>query len=135
MPGIRVGSVSSGLDDRLREIEAALGVVLPHDYREFAVTSGKVERNFGGSYLALWGLDEIVRLNQGYEMGETFPGLILIGSDGGGEAVGFDFRTSPPCVVLVNFVSSGWHEAIVQAETFTEFLAQRESGLAYKFGE
>jgi hypothetical protein len=123
------------LDDRLREIEAALGVELPADYRDFATTAGKVERDFGGSYLSMWGLDDIVELNRGYEMGEVFPGLVLIGSDGGGEAVGFDFRSSPPSVVLVNFVSSGWHEAVLQAETFTEFLAQREAGLAYKFDE
>lgn len=65
----------------------------------------------------LYSLDELVPLNRAYELAESFPGLVLIGSDGGGEAVGLDFRQSPPQVVLVNFVSAGWHEAVAQADT------------------
>jgi hypothetical protein len=30
------------------------------------------------------------------------PGLVVIGSDGGGELLAFDFRQSPPPVVMVN---------------------------------
>jgi len=66
-------------------------------------------------------------------MSDVCPGLVIIGSDGGGEAVGFDFRRTPPPIVLVNFISSGWHEATIQASTFNEFMTQREIGKPYKF--
>jgi hypothetical protein len=122
-------------NEQLRNAEAELGVTFPADYREFIAESGRVERDFGGSWLVLYDADEIVPLNRGYELSETCPGLVLIGSDGGGEAVGFDFRDSPPHVVLVNFVSAGWQEAITQADSFTEFMAQRDSGLGYSFGQ
>lgn len=58
---------------------------------------------------------------------------MLIGGDGAGEAVGFDFRQEEPPVVLVNLVSAGWHEAIYQAPTFTAFMEQRERGEEFKW--
>lgn len=128
-----VGQADS--DEQLRNVEAELGVTFPADYCEFIAESGRVERDLGGSWLVLYDVDEIVPLNRGYELAEICPGLVLIGSDGGGEAVGFDFRDSPPHVVLVNFVTAGWHEAIVQANSFTEFMAQRDSGLEYNFDQ
>ena len=54
--------------------------------------------------------------------------LIHIGSDGGGEAIAFDFRQDPPNVMLVNLVTIDWSEAILQAESFTEFMDQRRRG-------
>jgi len=48
-----------------------------------------------------------------------------IGSDGGGEAIAFDFRQDPPTVILVNLASTDWSEAILQAASFTDFMDQR----------
>lgn len=123
----------AGSSDQLVRVEAELNVRFPDDYRAFITASDGVERNFGGSRLVLYGLDEIADLNNAYELSESYPGLILIGTDGGGEAVGFDFRQATPLVVLVNFVSAGWDEAIPQAATFTDFMAQREAGEEYRF--
>ena len=58
---------------------------------------------------------------------------MFIGSDGGGEGVGFDFRQDPPTVVLVNWVSAGWSEAIHQAYSFADFMVQRSAGDGYIF--
>jgi cell wall assembly regulator SMI1 len=123
------------LQARLRRVEFELGVTFPSDYREFIVASGKVDRDFGGSWLMLYGIDELVSLNQAFDRSQSHPGLVFIGSDGGGEGVGLDFRNEPPSVVLVNWVSAGWHEAIVQAETFAEFMAQRNAGAEYNFDQ
>lgn len=125
--------VTGNSEARLRAIETQLGVEFPDDYASFVRSADGLERRFGDAYLALWDLEDLVPRNVEYEMSEMFPGLVLIGSDGGGEAVGFDFRNRPPVVVLVNFVSSGWREAVVQAATFGEFMAQRDAGLPYRF--
>ena len=119
--------------EQLRLTEADLGVTFPSDYRDFISESGRVDQDFGGSWLMLYGTDEIVPLNRAFDRSESHPGLVFIGSDGGGEGVGFDFREEPPSVVLVNWVSSGWTDAIHQADSFAEFMAQRASGAGYSF--
>jgi len=120
--------------DELARVEAELNVRFPDDYRDFIATSGAIERDFGGAWLALYGIDQLVPLNNGYDLSESYPGLILVGTDGGGEGIGFDFRHATPSIVLVNFISAGWDEAIVQARTFTDFINQLSAGEDYRFG-
>ena len=108
-------------------------MTFPLDYRAFITASGRLNRVFGGSYLMLYGINELVSVNRGFDLSASHPGLVFFGSDGGGEGVGFDFRSDPPRIVLVNWISDGWEEAIHQADTFTEFMTQRNSGQEYKF--
>ena len=63
------------------------------------------------------------------------PGLVVIGSDCGGELLAFDCRESPPRVVMVNTASSGWHEGLQQASSFTEFMAQRDASELFRWEE
>lgn len=56
------------------------------------------------SYLRLWKIEEIIESNKGYSVEEFAPGLIIIGSDGGGTAYGFDFRSEKPILVAVDFI-------------------------------
>lgn len=81
----------------------------------------------------LYDIKELVPLNRAYDRSTSHPGLVFVGSDGGGEGVGFDFRSDPPPVVLVNWVSAGWSDGIHQADTFSEFMTQRTSGQDYRF--
>lgn len=79
----------------------------------------------------------MVQLNEIHEHLVYQPELIHIGSDGGGEAIAFDFRQDPPTVILVNLASTDWSEAILQAESFTEFMDQRrrEEKLRWRGGD
>ena len=61
------------------------------------------------------------------------PGMILIGTDGGGEGIGLDVRGETSPVVLVNLNSLRWDEAIHQAETFDEFLDARLRGHPFRW--
>lgn len=61
-------------DEQLHHVEAELGVASPADYREFIAASGRVERDFGGSWLVLYDVDEIVLLNRAYELSEIVQG-------------------------------------------------------------
>jgi hypothetical protein len=123
----------SDREELLRLAEDELGVTFPPDYRDFITSSGRVDRDFGGSWLMIYDVEELVPLNHAHDHAESHPGLVFIGSDGGGEGVGFDFRRDPPSVVLVNWVSAGWSEAIHQSDTFADFMTQRSTGQGYIF--
>ena len=45
----------------------------------------------------------------------------------------YDFRQVPPPLFLVNFVTVDWEEAIWQAASFQDFMAEREAGRPYRF--
>ena len=92
--------------------EHALGLTFPDDYRDWRWSVDGVAGFFGPVYLELWALDRLVELNAAYQIDQSLPGAIAIGLDGGGEAVVYDYRHSPPPLALAGFLSAGWHEAV-----------------------
>jgi hypothetical protein len=85
--------------------------VFPDDYKRQLREEGPIDRLCGEAWLMLYPAHDLVDLNRAYDRSESHPGLVFIGSDGGGEGIVFDFRHAPPPVVLVNFVSAGWEDA------------------------
>jgi cell wall assembly regulator SMI1 len=107
----------------IEEVEAQLSVTLPTDYREFMAESNGVEGGVGAhSYLVLWQLEEIIPLNEAYAVREFAPGLILFGSDGGGEAYAFDARKASPTIVAVPFIGMSVEEARPLGASLLELL-------------
>jgi hypothetical protein len=52
-----------------------------------------------------WPAEEVLRLNQGFEVDECYPGLFAFGSDGGQHMLAFDTRSGPPhAIVAAPFV-------------------------------
>ncbi len=116
---------------RLTELGQRLGVEFPGDYRRFLEDKNGVDALFGDAYVSLCSLEALPGLCEW--VAEAVPGLVVIGSDGGGEGVALDFRQSPPPVVLVPLVGGGPEDVRVQASTFSEFMAQRRAGEPYRF--
>jgi len=107
----------------IEKAQADVGVKLPDDYLSFFLRSNGADGPIGETgYLSLWPIDELADLNQGYRVREFAPGLLLFGSDGGGEAFAFDLRNSSMPIVGVPFVGMSLEEARPIARTFTEFL-------------
>jgi cell wall assembly regulator SMI1 len=103
--------------------EKALTAVLPADYVSFLQSMNGGEGPIGGdAYAMFWQVEQLAEMNEGYEVNEYAPGLVLIGSDGAGEAFAFDMRQSPPSVVSVPFVGMDLEYAETVGENFTEFL-------------
>jgi cell wall assembly regulator SMI1 len=100
----------------------------PDDYRTFLKSENGLAMWYGDVYLSLYTIEQVVELNEIHEHLAYQPQLIHIGSDAGGEAIAFDFRQDPPTVILISLVSTDWSEAILQAESFTEFMDQRARG-------
>jgi len=128
-------------DAAVERVEAALGVALPLDYREFArVHQGgtPLESDFAiedprqrqasvGMFLtmALHGSDSVVGLRA--ILGDRLPATVVpVAADGGGDFVCLDLRAGSRAGVIC------WHheregladEFTVIAPTFTEFVAK-----------
>jgi cell wall assembly regulator SMI1 len=124
-----MGDADAGAtESTIEAAEIRLRQRFPDDYRTFLKSENGLAKWYGEVYLSLYPIEQVVELNEIHEHLAYQPELIHIGSDGGGEAIAFDFRQDPPTVILVNLVSTDWSEAIVQAESFTEFMDQRRQG-------
>lgn len=108
--------------EQIAVAERALKKSLPDDFREFLLLTNGGEGMIGENYVMLWSADELAEYNASYQVNEYAPGLLLFGSDGGGEAFAFDTRTTPPTVVTVPFVGMALKYAKPLAPTFTAFL-------------
>ncbi|MCI0529109.1 MAG: SMI1/KNR4 family protein, partial [Nitrospira sp.] len=74
------------------------------------------------SWLLLWPLEKLVPLNARYKVSEFAPGLVLFGSDGGGEGYAFDTRQPTFPVVQVPLVGMSLKDTKVRGSSFSEFL-------------
>jgi hypothetical protein len=112
--GASVGSI--------RQAESDLGCTLPLDYVEFLIRHDGGEGFVGDNYLIVWRAEELARFNREYEVGEYAPGVILFGSDGGGEGYGFDLRDKIMPVVRIPFVGMELRYAKPVAVNFSTLL-------------
>lgn len=79
----------------------ALGRRLPAEYVEYLRQANGGEGFVGGRYVILWSIQDLAELNRAYEVETYAPGLLLFGSNGGGEAYAFSGGAT---VVRVPFV-------------------------------
>jgi RimJ/RimL family protein N-acetyltransferase/cell wall assembly regulator SMI1 len=114
-PGIPDNALSLAMKD--------LGVELPEDYQAFLRKTNGGAGFLGEAYVSLWRGEELKQKNEDYQVAEFAPGLLIFGSDGGGEAYAFDMHETPWKVVQVPFI--GMRDADVawpMGSSFTEFL-------------
>lgn len=110
--------------EEIAAAERSLRKSLPDDFREFLQVSNGGEGSIGENYVMLWTTEELGEYNESYQVSEYAPGLLLFGSDGGGEGYAFDMRMSPPPIVTVPFVGMSLKYANSVAPTFVAFLKE-----------
>ena len=89
----------------LRSAEQASGVVWPDDYRSVLMIANGGEGFLSDDlYMVLWPAEQIHHLNEAYGVRQYAPGLLLFGSNAGGDAYAFDMREQTKPVVTVPFV-------------------------------
>ncbi len=107
----------------IADAEVAIGFPLPSDYQQFLLNMDGGEGFVGsGSYLILWRLSELAGFNTEYESASYCPGVLLIGSNGGGEAFGIDRNDGKICYFQVPFVGMDRSLIEVLSITFEGFL-------------
>jgi hypothetical protein len=102
--------------------ETNSGLRLPSSYSDFLKRANGGEGFIGKAYTILWRVEELLDKNKAYEVAKYAPGLMLFGSDGGGEALAFDTRTDATPIVSVPFVGMTLGTARPIAPTFERFL-------------
>jgi cell wall assembly regulator SMI1 len=113
----------------LSAIETKLEKTLPADYKELLKISNGGEGSFGKEYLMIWAVEELVEYNQQYEVEKYAPGLLVFGSNGGGEAYAFDCRSGQfGGIVKVPFVGMDLKYVRALAPTFIDFLRRLSNG-------
>lgn len=63
---------------------------LPKDYISFMLKYNGGEGFVGERYFILWPIEDLIIFNEEYEVDKYLEGFFLIGSNGGGEGIGFD---------------------------------------------
>ncbi len=119
------GATSASLDDLLQWVAKPL----PSAYLELMRRSNGIEGPVGeDNYIMLWPVEEIKELNEGYAVAEFAPGLLLIGSDGGGTGYAFDTRHDSMPVVEVPFVGMSHEEAETVGSSVEDFIEYLRGG-------
>ena len=107
----------------IQSAEAKLGIVLPRSYMEFLLRTNGAKGAIGEYYVALWPVERLPEENAA--AGEFVDGLLLIGSDGAGEAFAFDVREpGRASVIQIPFVGLDADEIVVVGEGFGLWLQQ-----------
>lgn len=112
-------------DEMIDHAEAELGTSFPADYRQMLGQQNGSARWWGETFLVLYDVESLIRANLEVE---RHPGLLVIGSDGSREMIGFDLRQPSPPIVMIDVTSEGWAEAPHQAASLAEFMDQRDRG-------
>lgn len=107
----------------LRAAGEALGIEWPSDYVTLVTAHNGLEGDIGTFGLVLT-VDELVQINN-HEVMEFFPGLVVIGGDGGGEALAIDRRSGE--VLLVPWIGAQ-EDWLVLGSTLTDALRRMTRG-------
>ena len=81
--------------DDIMWTERVLGVRFPADYQSFLRWSNGGEGDIGGRHFDLWDVDRVLRLNKAYALDRYLPGVVGIGTDGGGICYALDYSAGP----------------------------------------
>ncbi len=116
--GWRPGTCAT--EEEIWEIERALNVTLPDDYRKFLLeTAGTPAKK---PWKGLWSVKEIPSLNKTMPLFRWFRGLVGIGNEGF-IVYAYDYKHRPsPQIVSLGLSSSDWNDVTIEGKTFTEWL-------------
>jgi len=85
-----------------------------------------VELRFAGATWLLWPPEEVLRLNQFFDVTDNYPGLFGIGGDGAQGLLALDTRAPAPHPVVTLPLIGLWEELTVLAPDFDRLLALRQ---------
>jgi hypothetical protein len=88
-------------ESAIKKVEELINITFPEEYYDFLLISNGGEGPVGEeAYLALWKVEDLIKLNDDYGVEE----LLIIGSDGGDTAYCIDRRGEMQSFVEVPFI-------------------------------
>ena len=116
-------TVSPATPSAIETAEKFFNLKLPTDYKEFLQFSNGLEGETADSYLVLWSAQELVELNQAYNVKEFVSSIIIFGSDGAEDAFAFD--TTNMTIVKLPFIGMGYIANKKLTDNFADFLSSQ----------
>ncbi|MCT8945198.1 SMI1/KNR4 family protein [Shewanella putrefaciens] len=124
--------------EEIQALEKWLGTDLPSEYKKFLLETNGAETPIGvqepDDSVVLWSAKEISELTEAYCYEQYLPGLVAIGSDGGGESIVFDtthnISSEDWPVYRVPFGDLTKESMVLLAANFNEWVS---SGYSLKF--
>ena len=116
-------TVSPATPSAIETVEKFFNLKLPTDYKEFLQFTNGLEGETADSYLVLWSAEELVDLNQAYNVNEFVSNIIIFGSDGAEDAFGFD--TTNMTIVKLPYIGMGHIANEKLSDTFGDFLSSQ----------
>jgi len=104
----------------IEELSSRLSVTLTSDYLDFLRQHNGGEGFIGDNYIVLWKAEELADFNREYEVEKYAPGILLFGSDGGGDGYGFDTTSASMEIVRIPFIGMDRRYAIPVATSFPD---------------
>ena len=108
----------------LAKVETFLRVELSADYKTLMLTFDGGEGFIGENYMILWPVSDLIQFNEEYEVKKYAPDVFLFGSNGGGEACGFDLRGGAIIILQLPFIGMDMKYAKKVGSSFSDFLFQ-----------
>lgn len=100
-------------------------MTLPSQYVSYFAGNGPREGGLAVApgWFQLWSPSEVEHWNHEYKVQELAPGLLGLGSSGGGELLAFDDSGR---VVMIRFIGMSSNEAQLVAGSWSEFIEKIE---------
>ena len=105
----------------IKAAETYFNLELPLDYKEFMQFTNGLEGIVNDSYLVLWTAEELIALNEAYNVKEFVSDILIIGSDGAEDAFAYDLTDMN--IVTLPFIGMGHIAKEKVSITFQDFIA------------
>jgi hypothetical protein len=94
---------------------------LPHGFIDFYKKTNGADIRNGNTYVILWPITSLIRLNKDYDVATYAPEFFMFGSNGGDTAYAIERMTG--YIFEMPFIGISKEEAVLRSKTFDEFLA------------
>lgn len=105
-------------------LSARLGVELPKGYTDFLREHNGGEGFVHESYVVFFKAEELADFNREYEVEKYAPGILLFGSNGGGEGYGFDTEDPAMPIVRIPFIGMNRRSAVTVARDLADLFSR-----------
>jgi hypothetical protein len=103
----------------------------PEDYIFYLENYLEFEDFVNVEYVKLWSLENLIEINESYEIQKYIPNVIAIGSNGGGEIIGLEFTERIiNCIILTPAILDE-EDNIEIGNNFLDFLERLDQGKAW----
>jgi hypothetical protein len=113
----------------IEEVENKINFSLPEDYKFYAKNYIENESFIGNEFVRLWDFNELLEINNEYEITQNLKNTIGIGGNGSSEFIAIELLENREYrIILSPFIDLNKIYNIEIGKSFTDFFERLESG-------